>query len=212
MERQEDKHLFNALSIYSLANVLIASVAYPAVINPPGGFEEFFGKATMGTHASFMVFLLSNTMAFFTAISAVALHVNAILSEPKSMAKLSARSGKLTSLALISLGVSYIASAWTILPKGFNAMLVRIAVVCCGVGAIAIILFGVVKGSCQKRKRENNAMNDLVGETQEKEKISDRGSSDSGRTSAVNALVGETKGKEIRIDGGSRDSASNSSA
>lgn len=139
----QNEGLRNARNTITVVAVLIATVTFSAGLNPPGGFSQETGKAKMGTHTPFMVFMACNILALFLSLGIVTVLVSVIPFRRKSMMKLLVVIHKVMWVSTISLASAYIAGIWTIMPSGKETRWVVVELVSVGGGCTMVVFLSL---------------------------------------------------------------------
>lgn len=139
----QNEGLRNARNTITIVAVLIATVAFAAGINPPGGFDEETGKSIMGKQTSFKVFMVCNIVALFLSLGIVIFLLSIIPFQRKSMMKLLTVTHKVMWVSTSFMASAYIAAIWTILPNGRGTVWVLASLVSIGGGCTLAIFVGL---------------------------------------------------------------------
>ncbi|XP_052170065.1 ankyrin repeat-containing protein At5g02620-like isoform X2 [Diospyros lotus] len=184
----------NARNTIIVVTVLIATVTFAAGINPPGGFNQETGKATMGRQTPFKIFMTFNIGALFLSLGIVNILVSVIPFRRKAMMKLLTLTHKIMWLSTLFMSLAYVAAVWAIMPHGEGMGWVSIELVCLGGGCTltVFLLLGVMLTKHWHRKWEWRKSNEKKNKD--------------GTPKSTNSRVGELR----MTKRGSRESTSNS--
>ena len=191
----QNEGLRNARNTITVVAVLIATVTFAAVINPPGGFNQTTGKSIMGRQPSFKVFMVCNIVALFLSLGIVIFLVSIIPFRRKSMMKLLAVTHKVMWVSTSFMAAAYIAATWTIMPHSQGSIWVLVAVVSIGGGCTMAIFMGLAvllarhllrKWEWRKRKAKNGSPSSSISRVEEM-RIMKKGTHESSSNSDIDS-------------------------
>ncbi|CAN6442169.1 unnamed protein product [Victoria cruziana] len=112
-----DKHLYGVLDTTVIAAVLIATLAFSTLLNPPGCvYQEgpLAGRAILSTHPLFDVFLFFNVVALLTSLAIVVMQSTYVAFTRDRLICRWDVSQTLTDLSAICILIDYVIGAWLI--------------------------------------------------------------------------------------------------
>ncbi|XP_031487842.1 ankyrin repeat-containing protein ITN1-like [Nymphaea colorata] len=139
-----DKHLHGVLNTTVVAAALIATLAFSALLNPPGGvYQEgaLAGRAILSTHRLFDVFLFFNVIALLTSLAIVVMQSTYVAFTRDRLICRWDVSQTLTDLSAICILIDYVIGAWLIYcptTKKFPVMITVSALVFASIGATVV--------------------------------------------------------------------------
>lgn len=139
----QNEGIKNARNTIIIVAVLIATVTFAAGINPPGGFDQGTGKATMGRGKPFKVFMVCNIVALFLSLGIVNVLVSVVPFRRKSMMRLLVMTHKVMWVSTLFMASAYIAAVWTIMPHGKGTRWVLVELVAVGGGLTVVVFLGL---------------------------------------------------------------------
>uniref|UniRef100_A0A1J3CV85 Ankyrin repeat-containing protein n=1 Tax=Noccaea caerulescens TaxID=107243 RepID=A0A1J3CV85_NOCCA len=116
---RKEEALQTARNTIIVVAIFIATLAYAAGINPPGGVYQdgdFKGTAIAGKTLAYKLFSVSSSIALYTSIGVVILLVSLISFEMKPLKKLLVVTYTMMSVAMAAISTSFVSAGWVILP------------------------------------------------------------------------------------------------
>ncbi|KAF3791181.1 Ankyrin repeat-containing protein [Nymphaea thermarum] len=139
-----DKHLQGVLNTTVVAAALVATLAFSALLNPPGGvYQEgaLAGRAILSTHRLFDVFLFFNVIALLTSLAIVVMLSTYVAFTRDRLICRWDVSQTLTDVSAMCILIDYVIGAWLIYcptTKKFPVMITLSALVFASIGATAV--------------------------------------------------------------------------
>ncbi|KAJ6831195.1 ankyrin repeat-containing protein-like [Iris pallida] len=128
--------LNNAISSTTLVAVLIATVAFAAIFTVPGqyidaeavtpGFSA--GEAYIAPQASFMIFLIFDSVALFISLAVVVVQTSVVVVESRAKKMMMAIINKLMWLACVLISVAFIALSFIVVGHSERWLAVGVAI------------------------------------------------------------------------------------
>ncbi|RWR83926.1 Ankyrin repeat [Cinnamomum micranthum f. kanehirae] len=111
--------LNNAINSATVVAVLIATVAFAAIFQLPGGFAEDQtgftpGQAQIANYAAFITFLIFDSIALFISLAVVVVQTSVVVIEQKAKKKLMFVINKLMWMACLFISVAFIALSYVV--------------------------------------------------------------------------------------------------
>lgn len=113
--------LNNAINSTSLVAVLIATVAFAAIFTVPGQYVQSpvppgfsMGEAYIAPQASFMIFLIFDSVALFISLAVVVVQTSVVVVESKAKKQMMAIINKLMWLACVLISVAFLALSFIV--------------------------------------------------------------------------------------------------
>ncbi|KAF3772293.1 hypothetical protein EJ110_NYTH58292 [Nymphaea thermarum] len=139
-----DKHLHGVLNTTVVAAALIATLAFSALLNPPGGvYQEgaLAGRAILSTHRLFDVFLFFNVIALLTSLAIVVMLSTYVAFTRDRLICRWDVAQTLTDISAKCMLIDYVIGAWLIYcptTKKFPVMITLSALVFESIGATVV--------------------------------------------------------------------------
>jgi hypothetical protein len=116
---RKEEALQTARNTMIVVAIFIATLAYAAGINPPGGVYQdgdSKGTAIAGKTLAYKLFSVSSSIALYTSIGVVILLVSLISFEMKPLKKLLVVTYTMMSVAMVAMSASFVSAGWVIVP------------------------------------------------------------------------------------------------
>ncbi|KAH7675693.1 26S proteasome regulatory complex subunit PSMD10 protein [Dioscorea alata] len=137
-----DDQFRSSATACTVASTLIASVTFAAIITMPGGYEESTGKPLLTDHASFKVFIISNTIATCSSLVVIFCYMWTWKDSVQSNVKQLTWGHRLTAVASLAMLVSLTAAVFATISEGCKWLAIVVFLICCSAPFIVWAILG----------------------------------------------------------------------
>ncbi|KAG6643097.1 ankyrin repeat-containing protein At5g02620-like [Carya illinoinensis] len=149
LNKMHSEGLNNAITSTTVVAVLIATVAFAAIFNIPGQFEDdpknlppdySPGEARIAPTTEFMIFIIFDSTALFISLAVVVVQTSIVVIERKAKKQMMAIINKLMWLACVLVSVAYLALSYLVVGKNHRGLAV-------GVTAVGTVIMATTLGT-----------------------------------------------------------------
>ncbi|KAI3937997.1 hypothetical protein MKX01_027924 [Papaver californicum] len=160
INKMHTEGLNNAINSTTVVAVLIATVAFAAIFQIPGQFEDdpdnlpkghYTGQARIASKAPFLVFFIFDSFALFISLAVVVVQTSVVVIEREAKKKMMAIINKLMWLACILISIAFLALAFIVVGKKERWLAIGVTVI----GSIIMVTtLGIMCYLVMRHRRE----------------------------------------------------------